>query len=39
MIHGSQDMQVDVFLLTFLTRCGMRKFRTVDFSRPPHVKG
>ena len=28
--------QVDVFLSSFLARRGTRKFRIVDFSRPPH---
>ena len=31
--------QVDVFLSSFLACRGMRKFRIVDFSQPPHAKG
>ena len=31
--------QVDVFLSSFLAHRGTRKFRIVDFSRPPHAKG
>ena len=44
MMCCSQDMsselkQADVFLSTFLTHSGMRKFCVVDFFYLPHVKG